>query len=397
MNLKLGKYRISFKFNPMPTPSLEPKILYQETNPYDSFTAYIEDDGRTIYLYMQSEHNPDWKMKSLWIRNCIPAPKERNQEDFELGIAPILTEEEVFHPEGHPPITPDSIQFVWTEEGDGVFLLINGVLEAFLPPWSGLQGFHGYSRYAKENALTASPLGDPNNGVLYDRMVASKKYWEWRAQSNSWKSIQKKRLEYLESLLGPHTKYWSADGGKFPPLAIALFEPVEYPRVKFFVTLGMSAQNQPAVELYHEDYERYARIELVLAFYKPEDSDRSEEWVQHILGDMIKYPWNTGTWFGHGHSIGMNRRDPDELYLNFRVFFLRNLSQSTYPVKSNLPLFTNLYSENGQPVNFLALIPLSEEEKLILQTEGSHKIISALDEKSNGYLHNPERKFLWED
>ena len=33
------------------------KVIYQEANPYGSLTAYLEDDGRTVYLYLQSEQN----------------------------------------------------------------------------------------------------------------------------------------------------------------------------------------------------------------------------------------------------------------------------------------------------------------------------------------------------
>ncbi len=377
--------------------TLDGKILYQETNPYSSFTAFLEDDGRTLYLYLQCENNPEWGMRSLWIRNLIPAPANRDPEDFSKGMAPILTQEEVLHPEGLPSLKPEEIHFLWTEEGDGVFLFVNGEMEAFLPPWSGIRGFHGYARGAKENAITASPLGDPNHGALHDRMVASEKYWEFRSEKGSWSRIQKRRLEYLESIFGNHTKYWSADGGKYPPLGIALFVPETFPNLKVFSTIGMSAQNQPSIELYHKDFESFTRIELILAFQIPEHSDRSEEWVQHLLGEMIKYPWNTGTWFGHGHTLQMNRRDPDQLYLNFSACALRNISQpEIYPHSSRLPSLTGLISENGCPVNFIALIPIAEEEKLILQSEGSGKLFNELDRQCLGYVHNPERKFLFE-
>lgn len=375
----------------------DPKIIYQETNPYSSFTAFLEDDGRTIYLYLQCENNPGWGIKSLWIRNLIPAPEERNPEDFQKGLAPILTRKEIFQNEGMPSLDPEDIHFIWTEEGDGLFVFIKEEMEAFLPSWSGLQNFHGYAKMAKEDAITASPLGDPNNGVIYDRMVASRKYWEFRAEPDSWSSIQKKRLDYLESIFGKHTKYWSADGGKFPQLGIASFQSEQYPGLKIFATLGMSAQNQPAVEMYHDDYETYSRVELVLAFKIPEHSDRSEEWVQHLIGEMIKFPWNTGQWFGHGHTLQMNRQDPDQLYLTFNTCLLRNLSQpESYPMKTNsMPLLDGLDSENGKPVNFLALVPVTEEEKIIIQTEGSIRVLDALDANGLGWIHDPERKFFF--
>jgi hypothetical protein len=371
------------------------KIIYQETNPYSSFTAFLEEDERTTYLYLQCENNPEWGIKSLWIRNHIPAPKVRDEDDFRRGLAPILLQEEVFQSEGLPSLAGEDIHFIWTEEGDGVFLFVNEEMEAFLPAWSGVQGFHGYSRGAKESAITASPLGDPNTGVLYDRMTASRSYWEFRAKENSWSEIQKKRLEYLELHFGPHEKYWSADGGKFPKLGIASFRPQIYPGVKVFATIGMSAQNQPGVELFHKDFERFSRVELLLAFQIPENSDRSEEWVQHLIGEMIKFPWNTGKWFGHGHTLGMNRRDPDQLYLNFTSSVLRNLSAPEYYyLPGRVPKLSDLISENGQPVNFLAILPITEEEKLLIQTEGSRKFFDQMDNENLSWIHNPERNFI---
>ncbi|WCL49688.1 suppressor of fused domain protein [Leptospira sp. GIMC2001] len=370
------------------------RIIYQETSPYSAFTAFLEEDERTTYLYLQCENNPEWGIKSLWIRNHTVAPLERDPDDFQKGLAPILLKHEITQPEGLPSFKPEDIHFIWTEEGDGLFLFLGDEMEAFLPSWSGVKGFHGYARGAREDAITASPLGDPNNGILYDRMIASRKYWEGRSSKDSWKNIQKNRLEYLESKFGKHEKYWSADGGKFPELGIAKFRPSHLPNISVFVTIGMSAQNQPSVELYHKDYEKFARIELLLAFQIPESSDRSEEWVQHLIGEMIKFPWNTGKWFGHGHTLGMNRKDPDQLYLDFNSTILRNLSHSELS-NNSLPDLSDQQTENGQPANYLAIIPLTEEEKMICQTEGSSKIFKALDERGFGWIHNPEREFLF--
>lgn len=80
----------------------EPRVLYQETNPYGSFSAFLEEDGRSVYLYLQSHNNPSWPMKTLWVRNLIPAPKERDPEDFQKGLAPVLTQAEIKNPDPLP-------------------------------------------------------------------------------------------------------------------------------------------------------------------------------------------------------------------------------------------------------------------------------------------------------
>lgn len=64
------------------TPFAEPKVIYQEANPYGTFTAYLEDDGRTVYLYLQAEQNPEFGIKSVWVCNRAEAPEKRVSKIF---------------------------------------------------------------------------------------------------------------------------------------------------------------------------------------------------------------------------------------------------------------------------------------------------------------------------
>lgn len=235
----------------------EPKVIYQEANPYGTFTAYLEDDGRTVYLYLQAEQNPEFGIKSVWVCNRTEAPEKRSIEDLSNGLAPILLRTEVNESKPHPALEEKDIYFIWTEEGDGVALFYKENLIAFLPPWSGIKGFHGYSIHAKVEALTAYPLGNSEFGIIPDRVNVSRDFWEARSKSGVWKEIQEKRLSFLESIFGKHDKYWSADGGKYPQLGIARFQSEKYPEILIYSTIGMSAQNMPTVELFHKDYENF--------------------------------------------------------------------------------------------------------------------------------------------
>ncbi|WP_411824503.1 suppressor of fused domain protein [Leptospira sp. 'Mane'] len=377
--------------NPKP-----PKVLYQEANPYGSFTAFLEDDGRTIYLYLQSHNNPEWPMKSLWIRNLIDAPEERDPNDFAQGLAPVLTKKETNTIHALPTLTEEEIHFIWSEEGDAVALFLNEELYAYLPPWSGIKGIHGYSKEAKENATAASPLGDTKNGVIAERVNESRKFWENVSEKNHWNKIQSLRLDFLETKLGKHDKYWSADGGKYPSLGIASFLPKEFPGIKIFSTIGMSAQNQPSVELYHKNFEDYARIELVFAIkLSKEYEDHSESWIQHVLGEMVKFPWNTGIWFGHSHTIQNPRKDPDQLYLDFSWFVFKNVTDEL-DKNQNLPYpkLNGLISENGKRVNYLFLVPISVEERICFQREGSQPFWDTWVKEGFSFFHESERRML---
>lgn len=373
-----------------------PKVLYQEANPYGSFTAFLEDDGRTIYLYLQSHNNPEWKMKSLWIRNLIDAPKERNPDDFQTGLAPILIESEVYHAKAMPSLTEEEIHFIWAEEGDAVALFVGDELYAYLPPWSGIKGIQGYAKEAKENAITASPLGDSDHGVIAERVKLSRKFWEAATEKDHWKKVQSLRLGFLEEKLGKHYQYWSADGGTYPSLGIASFYPKDFPGIKVFSTIGMSAQNQPSVELYHKQFEDFARIELVLAVkLNPNEEDHTEQWVQHALGEMIKFPWNTGIWFGHSHTIQNPRKDPDQLYLDFNWFVFNNITEELDSgMNQDVPQLHGLISENGKRVNFLILTPISTEERICFMREGSHKFWETWRKEGFTFYHDSERRML---
>ena len=370
-------------------------LIYQETNPYGSMTAFLEDDGRTVYLYLQSEFNPEFKMKALWIKNRIPSPESRTESDLKLGLAPLLCKGEVTSDMTEEEIKKEDVHLIWTEEGDGLGLFWKEKLIAFLPPWSGLKGIHGYSKYAAVDSITANSMGDAENGgVIADRIRASEKYWEFRASEGSWKSVQKLRMDFLEKHLGPHKKYWSADGGKFPPLAIAKFESTDYPDIVLYSTVGMSAQSMPGVELYHKEYTKYSRVELMFAQKKGTEEDRTESWIPHALGELIKFPWMMGKWFGEGHSISIPRKDPNSLYLNFTHFFF-TANPPALKTESGLleaPCLSDLISENGQKISFLFLIPITEEEVYFSRNEGSSSLLKSFSEKGYGWAHDSERE-----
>ncbi|TGK06980.1 suppressor of fused domain protein [Leptospira semungkisensis] len=364
----------------------EPKILYQEANPYGSLTAFLEDDGRTVYLYLQAEESPDFAIKSVWVCNRIDAPKTRTDLDLRSGLAPYLIEAEVTDPQGHPEFDTNEIHFIWSEEGNGLALFYKEELYAYLPPWSGVKDFHGYSKFAKADAITAYPLGNTEFGIIPDRINQDRTFWEFRSNKGIWKNIQESRLSYLESVFGKHDKYWSADGGKYPQLGIARFAPKDLPGVYVYTTVGMSAQNQPSVELYRKDYENYARVELMLAT-KVSDEDRSESWVQHQIGEIIRYPWTMSKWFGHGHTISMNRRDPEALYLTFTSLALRQIGE-----EEGFPKLNGLKSEREKPIRFISLIPISEEERVFVQERNAEEFFSLFDKQGSKWIHNPERQ-----
>jgi hypothetical protein len=371
----------------MQNPAENP-ILYQETNPYSSMTAFLEDDGRTVYLYLQSQFNPGYKMQSVWVKNRVPAP---DTTDLSTGMAPVLSKTEVVDPYNISPISVEDVHFIWLEEGNGVALFVKEKLCAFLPPWSGVQGFHGYSANAKIEATTAHPLGNPDYGVLADRIAGSRKFWEFRAEKDSWSKIQSGVLSHLEAQFGSHTQYWSADGGKFPIIGIAKFRTGQ---LSIYSTVGMSAQNMPCVELFVKNYQAEARIELVIAIQEP-TGNLSETWAPHFIGELVKYPWNMQNWFGEGHSISLPKKDPlSETEFDHLVFVKKTDFSQIGDQKIEMPRLEGFVSADRNPVNFLFLIPILEEERLFLVDHGFSELLALANEKALGWVHQPDRDSL---
>ncbi|MDX1958241.1 MAG: suppressor of fused domain protein [Leptospiraceae bacterium] len=370
----------------------ENKLIYQETNPYGSLVAFLEDDGRTVYLYLQSIHNPEMKMRSVWVKNRIPAPISRSESDLRNGLAPILCQEELTLDSEIDEILEKDLYLIWTEDGNGVGIFVKEVLLAFLPSYSGIKDFHGYSRYAKVETLTTHPLGTGEVSAIHNLMNESKRFWEIRAEKNTWKTIQSKLLSLYESKLGKHTMYWSADGGKFPHLAIAKFEPESMNGIQVYVTLGMSAQNMPSVDLYYKDFEKYSRIEMIMAVNS--EDHKADQWVPHAIGEIIKFPWVMCKWFGEGHTMTLPRKDPDAVLVDFtHIFFTASPGETSLQDKLFSPPF--LGEENSfddKTFKLLYLIPISEEETHILKTHGSNELKEMIHSSGNGWIHFSERQ-----
>lgn len=238
-------------------------------------------------------------------------------------------------------------------------------------------------------------MGDPDHGVLADRIQKSREFWEYRSDKKSWKEIQSLRLDFFEEVLGTHKKYWSADGGKFPHLAILKYSPD--PQIAIYCTLGMSAQNMPSVELYHKEYENFSRIELIFALKLYNETDSTESWVPNALGELIKYPWNMGKWFGDGHTISLPRRDPEALYCNFTHLFLTakpNVSHLNGKKLEN-PLGKPLFTEKGQKIQFLFAIPITDEEVHYIRSQGAKSFLELMNGKGLGWFHDSERESIF--
>jgi len=345
----------------------EPRILKEEIGPNGNIRAVVEDDGRSVHLYLEAttDDHP-FGVRSCWVRNLRPAPALIEAERMRAGLAPMLPARCCLHPQGAAPLRPEDLEFLWFESGDGVALLERGDVLAVIPPWSGA----GLSGYARDCAL-ASPLCDPlgspdrDHHGIFARLARAAAFWaSW--DHDPWPRIQEGLMQALERALGPHSKYYSTDPEVWPPRSLTRFD-----RQGFVVAVtgGMSLRPQPRAT-------RPSRIELGIA-WEPRGSDPTP--VLSFLSGQALLPWARNTCLDEGHAIALFAPGQAEIGPAFRAVLLRERPPGAPPI--DLPPF------EGEPVRLLWMVPITDSELEFLRREGPDALRERLDARGVGWIH----------
>src|SRR6185436_1514465 len=267
-----------------------PEIVLEQRSPLGNVSAVVEDDGRVVYLYLQYEKPPGdtAPIRACWIRNRVAAPADVNPEEMKRGMPPLMPARYCRIPAASPPLDPRLLRFVWLEEGNGVALLEENELLAVVPPWSGMGGFDGYARDCREESPFAWPL--PEGDVLKERVRRADEFWQlWDGEF--WPPWRDAMIDRLESILGPHSKYYAIDGGDWPPRAMLRFD---LANCFVLATVGMSLLPMPAVEMSAGDPSPLRRIELAAAFDVNIPEGEVSQFASY-LSAQVRLPWNHWT------------------------------------------------------------------------------------------------------
>jgi len=313
-------------------PATEPETLLFETSPHGTLDAMVQRDNRTVYLYLNAPNFPSFGTRAVWVRNLVRGPLVVSESDVQQGLPPVMPRTHCAHPDGAAEPDANDLHFVWFEEGNGVALFESGELLAILPPWSGLDGFHGYARDCRiENSL-CWPL--PIEDHLEVRIRRARQYWQNWEVSSPFADYQQQILsdpkKQIEKRLGNANAYFSIDGGKWPPRGIQSY--CDPQGNLSLVTIGVGMCAMPNVELSVEKPALYRRTELAIwiptahhSLGEPESSSsqtgdngkvdneepKAELQVDSIddvlrwMSGYIRYPWRFMTWFSHGHTGSM--------------------------------------------------------------------------------------------
>ena len=363
----------------------EPEVLLFETSPYGNLDAIVQHDGRSVYLYLNQSPNQgqNFGTRACWVRNLSIGPYVINEDEMRSGIPPMLPRTDCFVRDGQPLPDPERLSIVWFEEGNGVALTEaddagNQQTLAIIPPWSGLEGFHGYSAQCAVESKLCWPM--PDNPKLEQRIEQARKFWaSFSSSSNTanqpnanapandpFTKLQSSLLKIYDDRFrigDTQPEYFTIDGGKFPPRGMIQYRT---DRHLVLMTVGMSLCPQPAVELFNDQPYLFRRIELALELpISIMDRPESLKSLTSQLSNLAGYPWRNFTWLGAGHTCelaGIAENHETALLVKDSDF-------SSQP--EQLPEIC------GDPINLLWLVPISvaQKEQLEDNSLSPHQIV----------------------
>lgn len=350
----------------------EPEVILEETSPHGNLEAIVEQDDRVAYLYLRSPEGEDFGLKNCWIRNLSKAPDAMDTEGMRQGIPPMLPKEFCPYPNGQQALNPERLRLVWFPEGDGVALMEDDEMLAAIPAWGGMKGFSGYARDCIGESSLCWKLEDPTE--FHARISAAERFWlEWDGEESPWDACQDAFLAAYESVLGPHSRYYTIDGGHWPPKALVRFD---RPECTYLLTLGISLRPQPAVEMYYEEPADFRRFEFA-ACVSREVKDETISSLAGYLSGQSSLPWHQFTFFAHGHTIGCDAFAGDEMLRDFTSVLLVDSPPSAPEL--NPPRI------DSERVSLLWTIPVTSGEGQIAERDGSKVIIEGFP--TNWPLH----------
>ncbi|MFK7767452.1 MAG: suppressor of fused domain protein [Mariniblastus sp.] len=362
----------------------DPVVLLFETSPFGTIDAIVQHDGQAVFFYLNespdgSEAPPKFGTRACWVRNLELGPYVLNEAEMRKGISPMLPRTHCVHPKAQPIPDPENLEIIWLEEGNGAALIENlpdcpPTTLAIIPPWSGLEGFHGYASESAMESPICWPM--PDNPRLQTRIDRAKEFWAQFAPENQanesddetseqtfsngpFIQLQEEILAYYDDrfLTSDDTnpcdkKYFAIDGGKFPPRGMVQYQTEDS---LVLATVGMSLCPQPAVEIFSENPQEQRRIELAIRIEGKEKVQSALESIGQRLSGLAGYPWKNFSWLGAGHTCDFSNVIPGY------AGALLTAEPSEVDGTDNQPA-GGLPDFRDDPVTLLWLVPKTEEE-----------------------------------
>ena len=341
-----------------------------ETSPYGTVDAIVEHDSRAVYFYLNEnptsrQRSGRFGMRACWVRNLDVGPHVINTDELKEGIATMLPRHDCIDPHLHRLPTDQTLTVVWLEEGTGAALLEtdpdgNQQVVAMIPPWSGVDGFHGYASNCANPTDVCWPL--PDNPLLTKRIDNAKQFWDsWRSENEASETNTPWDTQ-LPQIIESHNNRFTAKSDEspieieVPGKHMPMLKLLQYaaPQHDVLVTAGMSIFPQPAVELFVENPAQFRRVEIALLVPREGDASRDPlpSEITDQLAGLAMYPWQNFSWLGAGHSCNFSLGGESVgLLLDNRIGAkLLGLPEQTLP------------DYRDDPVNLLWLTTINKEQ-----------------------------------
>ena len=359
------------------TPANEPVTMLFQSSPLGNLDAIVQHDSRTVYFYLNENPNsilgkPKFGTRACWVQNLTSGPLVFDQAEMQQGLPVLLPRTHTRNREGEALPDADRLAVVWFEEGNGAALILLGdqhqieKVLAVIPPWSGQEGFHGYSTECAVENEVCWPM--PPHEALTTRINRADEFWSgFQNANNPFVVLQTSQLQYYRqrfleletaSAIGDkptNESYFSIDGGKFPPRGL-----VQYDLDDSIViaTVGMSLLPLPMVELATEQPSRLRRVELAVRLPKQVADETVLTNARNNLSQLVGYPWRNFTWIGAGHTCNFSN--------------VREGCENAVLVHDDLVRASEkqpLADFRDDSVNLLWLVPVDQKEQQALTQE----------------------------
>ena len=337
-----------------------PAILIESSSPTSPITAFVEQDNRVVYFYLQGADAINFGVRACWVRNLAAAPPALDRQGMADGKAPLQPREHCNHPASSVPLRADHLSIVWLPEGNAAALLENGEVLAIIPGWSGMGDFRGYARDAVGSGPLATELRSDMD--ILHRVTSAQALWDTWENADPFTDCQARQMKSYEAAFGPCTQYYAIDGGQFPPRGLYTHRDGQ----RFVaITVGMSLLPMPVAEMYAEGKNKPDRIEVGIVLNDSLDVQQAQT-IANSLSGLAALPWSQVTWLGEGHTVSFSLGEGvrfDNVLLTSRL--------------SGLPQL-ELTPVHDEQVRMLWLIPIHQTERQAFHTRGDGTLVERL-------------------
>ncbi|MFI4876323.1 MAG: suppressor of fused domain protein [Blastopirellula sp. JB062] len=338
----------------------ESVVLREQPNLFETKVAILEADGDndSIYLYVFPPQSPR-EIHALWVANCADRDAAQVEEQMRAALPPRLPHAQINDAALITDLNADNWDVRWSLDQQSVAVWHLDQIVAIMPSWGPANRFAGFARGSSAETSVAWPLTSEN--VLLSRFEAEDRFlrgWD----ETTWKTIQQGTLASYQSLHVGEVRYFAADQGKWPPLAITLSGDSGR---SFMATAGMAILPMPGAESSADETPVSRRIELGVLC----ETSAADETVCGQLSSWARYPWRYATHFDHGHTISTEA---------FAQVAPRFTHMAIAERASFLPSI-NLPAIEGDSPRFLYLIPITAAEQKMAENRGTARLLELLE------------------